>query len=130
MNRLLTPLLAIALLGACANESENAAVAEPPAANAPAGADAPATPTGDAASAASTEGTAATATGTVESVDAAGGRIVIAHGPVEALKWPSMTMGFIATPEQIQAVQPGQRVTFDFNSQGPKNTITRIEPQP
>lgn len=40
-----------------------------------------------------------------------------------------MTMGFTATPEQIHAVQPGQRVTFDFNSQGPKNTITRIEPQ-
>lgn len=73
-------------------------------------------------------GALATGTGTIESVDPAAGKIVIAHGPVEALKWPAMTMGFTATPEQIQAVQPGQKVTFDFNSKGSNNTITRIEP--
>lgn len=132
MKMLIAPLLTAALLTACANEADNAATSVP----ADTAADANATPdatasAGDTAATPATDGTAGTAasaTGTVESVDPAGGRIVIAHGPVETLKWPAMTMGFKATPEQIQAVQPGQKVTFDFNSEGPSNTITRIEP--
>lgn len=80
--------------------------------------------TGDAAAA----GTTATASGTVESVDPATGKIVIAHGPVEALEWPAMTMGFTATPEQVNAVQAGQKVNFEFLSEGANNTITSITP--
>jgi Cu(I)/Ag(I) efflux system protein CusF len=70
----------------------------------------------------------ASASGTVESIDAAGGKIVISHGPVSALEWPAMTMGFHATPEQIAAVQPGQPVEFEFTVQGPEATLTNIEP--
>jgi Cu(I)/Ag(I) efflux system protein CusF len=134
MKKLIAPLLSIALITACSNDAQDNAAVEPavpaaeatatPDATAPAGGDMGAMPMADG----TTAGTAATATGTVESIDPAAGRIVIAHGPVEALKWPAMTMGFTATPEQAQAVQPGQKVTFDFSSQGPKNTITRIEP--
>lgn len=122
MKMFILPLLATTLLGACANESGNAD-ADAPAVAAPA---TPAAPGMDATS--MSESTEATASGTVESVDPQGGRIVIAHGPVDALDWPAMTMGFKATPEQIQAVQAGQRVTFDFDSEGSNNTITRIEP--
>lgn len=70
----------------------------------------------------------ALATGMVEAVDAATGKITIAHGPVEALQWPAMTMAFKATPEQVASVQPGQRVEFEFVSQGMDATIARIEP--
>jgi Cu(I)/Ag(I) efflux system protein CusF len=69
----------------------------------------------------------ATATGTVEAVDAAAGKITLAHDPVEALGWPAMTMGFKATPEQIASVKVGQKVEFIFTSQGMEATITRIE---
>ena len=68
----------------------------------------------------------ASATGTVEAVDAAVGKITIAHGPVEALGWPAMTMGFKATPEQIASVQAGQKVRFEFQAQGMEATIITI----
>jgi Cu(I)/Ag(I) efflux system protein CusF len=70
----------------------------------------------------------ASATGTVESLDAAAGKITIAHGPVDALGWPAMTMGFKATPEQIASVQAGQQVRFDFQVQGREAAITQIAP--
>ncbi|MFC0679038.1 copper-binding protein [Lysobacter korlensis] len=135
MKILIAPLLSIALLAGCGEEADTAAApadataeaaapaAVDPAAAPVAGADAQSMGmAGDAA------GTVATATGTVESVDAAANKIVIAHGPVEALKWPSMTMGFDATPDQVQAVQAGQKVNFEFRSAGPNNTITNITP--
>lgn len=151
MKMLIAPLLSIAFLAGCSEEAGTAETAVAPAetassteAAAPIAAE-PAAPmagadaqsmgmseadhqamgmgtTGDAG------GTMATATGTVESVDPASNKIVIAHGPVEALKWPAMTMGFIATPEQIQAVQAGQKVNFEFRSAGANNTITNITP--
>ena len=72
--------------------------------------------------------TTASASGTIEAVDAAAKTVTIAHGPVEALKWPAMTMGFKATPEQIASVQAGQKVQFEFESQGMDSTITQISP--
>ena len=72
--------------------------------------------------------TTASASGTIEAVDAAAKTVTIAHGPVEALKWPAMTMGFKATPEQIASVQAGQKVQFEFESQGMDATITQISP--
>ena len=79
---------------------------------------------------------AASATGEVQSPLSGEGtvtaitetEVAIAHGPIQALGWPAMTMGFSATPEQIQAVQPGQRVNFEFLSQGSKHTVTGITP--
>lgn len=69
----------------------------------------------------------ASAAGTVESIDAGAGKITLAHGPVDALGWPAMTMGFKATPEQIASVQPGQSVRFEFTAEGMAATITRIK---
>ena len=54
--------------------------------------------------------TIAKAEGTVESINA--GKITIAHGPVDALKWPAMTMAFNATREQLASVKVGQKVQF------------------
>jgi len=70
--------------------------------------------------------TVASATGKVDAVDTAAGVITIAHDPVDVLGWPAMTMGFKATPEQIAAVQVGDRVRFDFDTEGSEATIVSI----
>lgn len=74
--------------------------------------------------------TLARAEGTVQTVDAEAGKISISHGPVEALRWPAMTMAFRATPEQIASVDVGQKVEFEFRMEGMNATITRIAPTP
>lgn len=70
-----------------------------------------------------------TASGTVKKVDLEKGLVIIAHGPVEALGWPSMTMSFRATPDQLQTLEKGEQVAFDFFSEGMDAMITRIEKQ-
>ncbi|MFN3809043.1 MAG: efflux RND transporter periplasmic adaptor subunit [Roseateles asaccharophilus] len=58
------------------------------------------------------------AEGKVESVDA--DSITISHGPVPALKWPGMTMGFGKTsPTAFANLKPGDRVSFEFRQGGP-----------
>lgn len=134
-------LFATVLLAACSQQPGNTedqpvpeATQQPVPAKAPASADAPATADmhmSEAEHAQMTEhshATMAMATGTVESVDAAAGKITIAHGPVEALKWPAMTMAFKATPEQVASVKSGQKVEFEFESKDTDNTLTRITP--
>lgn len=70
----------------------------------------------------------AMADGTVESVDTAAGKITIAHGPVDALQWPAMTMAFKVTPEQMASVKAGDKVRFEFAMQGATANITSITP--
>lgn len=71
----------------------------------------------------------ATASGTVKKVNPDKGLVTIAHGPVEALGWPSMTMSFRATPDQLQTLKKGDQVAFDFFSEGMDSIVTRIEKQ-
>jgi membrane fusion protein, copper/silver efflux system len=55
------------------------------------------------------------AAGMVKRVDAAAGKVVIAHDPVAALDWPSMTMGFSVQDEALmKTLKPGQRIEFRF----------------
>lgn len=59
-----------------------------------------------------------TAQGRVEAVDA--DSITISHGPVAALKWPGMSMGFgKADPKAFAEVRPGDQVHFEFRKGGP-----------
>jgi Cu(I)/Ag(I) efflux system membrane fusion protein len=70
-----------------------------------------------AAASAATAGTF-TAEGKVESVD--GDSITISHGPVPALKWPEMTMGFgKGDPMAFPDVTRGDTVQFEFRQGGP-----------
>ena len=74
------------------------------------------------ASAASPPVAAAAATyvgeGTVESVDA--DSVTITHGPIAALKWPDMTMGFgKGDPKAFPGIKAGDRVRFEFRQGGP-----------
>lgn len=70
----------------------------------------------------------ASATGTVTAIDLGSGKITIDHEPVASLQWPAMSMGFTATPEQLASVKPGQKVQFEFESEGMAATITQIAP--
>jgi len=74
-------------------------------------------------------GQTATATGTVKKVNTESGTVTIAHGPVQALGWPAMTMGFKAEPDQLKTLKEGDQVEFEFASKGMDSTITRIEKQ-
>jgi Cu(I)/Ag(I) efflux system periplasmic protein CusF len=63
---------------------------------------------------------------TVISVDKAAGKIRLNHGPIPALKWPGMKMGFVAKPEVIGTIVPGDKVIIDIRSGGGKYEITKI----
>ncbi len=55
--------------------------------------------------------------GKVESVDAGG--LTISHGPIAALKWPSMTMGFSKPDAKAFAdIKPGDTIRFQFKKGG------------
>lgn len=59
-----------------------------------------------------------TGQGKVEDVDSEG--VTISHGPVPALKWPSMTMGFgKAKPTDFPELKPGDDIQFEFKKGGP-----------
>ena len=67
------------------------------------------------------------ASGTVTKIDAAGGKVTIAHGPVQSLKWPAMTMTFgVGDKALLEGVQPGKKVEFEFAQQGTSYVITKI----
>jgi Cu(I)/Ag(I) efflux system membrane fusion protein len=58
-----------------------------------------------------------TGEGKVESVEADG--ITISHGPIAALKWPSMTMGFgKPNAKDFTDIKPGDTVRFEFKKGG------------
>lgn len=70
----------------------------------------------------------ATATGVVKAVDKQGGTVTLAHGPINALGWGPMTMGFkVANPALLDGISVGQKVQFTLVSQGNAQTVTAIQ---
>ena len=68
------------------------------------------------------------ASGVVKSVDAAKGSVTVAHGPVETLKWPAMTMSFKAKDKKVlETLKPGQKIDFEFVQEGKAYIVTRIK---
>ncbi|ENO83461.1 copper-binding protein [Thauera linaloolentis] len=66
--------------------------------------------------------------GTVRKVDAAGGRITIAHGPLPRLDMPPMTMAFGVTDAgMLDAVQAGDRVRFIADKVDGKLVVVELE---
>jgi Cu(I)/Ag(I) efflux system protein CusF len=65
--------------------------------------------------------------GVVKAVDARAGTIVIAHGPIPALKWPSMTMKFkVESAAVLNGVTVGKTVRFTLKNVGGKPVVSRI----
>ena len=121
----LTPVLAIALLAACsapAPSGNPAASDAPPATAAPA----PVTDQAPASVPPVNQATRATGSGTIEAIDSEARTITIAHGPVEALQWPAMTMTFRAPDVDLGSLEKGDRVEFDLAASGMEGTIVRI----
>ena len=69
------------------------------------------------------------AIGTVEAVDVSAGSVTLAHGAIDALQWPAMTMAFKAPNADLAALQKGDRVVFELTEQKDGHVITRITKQ-
>lgn len=125
-------IIALALAAACTpqndttqNEDRAAGTeAAAPSTQVPAGAP-PAEPT------ATPAAPTASGSGEVEAVDPGAGTVTINHGPIEALKWPAMTMTFAASGEDLSAIKPGDKVTFELRQTGAMEaTVTAISHDP
>ena len=70
------------------------------------------------------------ASGKIDDIDARSGTAMIEHGPVESLKWPSMTMEFkFANEALLKGLKTGTAIDFEFveRSQG-EWVITTVKP--
>lgn len=66
--------------------------------------------------------------GTVSKVDSEKGTVTIAHGPVESMKWPAMTMTFkVKDKKMLDKVKQGEKVDFSFVQSGKDYTITEVK---
>jgi Cu(I)/Ag(I) efflux system periplasmic protein CusF len=66
--------------------------------------------------------------GVVKQVDAENGTVSIAHGPIQTLGWPAMTMGFKARDKNLlKGIKPEQKVTFAFRQDKGDYVITSIK---
>lgn len=84
----------------------------------------------DHATIASAEGAAAPfSEGTVRKVDAAGNKLTIAHGPLENLGMPPMTMVFTVTASaSLEGVSVGDRIRFVAARVDGAFLVTALEP--
>ena len=68
------------------------------------------------------------ASGMVTKVDPEKGSVTIAHGPVESMSWPAMTMTFQVKDQKIlDKVKQGEKVDFSFVQSGKNYTITQMK---
>ena len=69
------------------------------------------------------------AEGTVKKIDKAAGKLTIAHGPLESLGMPPMTMVFrAAEPGLLDQVKVGDKIRFAVEKVGGALTVTSLEP--
>ena len=56
--------------------------------------------------------------------------MTLAHGPIESLKWPAMTMDFrVREAALLQSFKPGQKVIFEIAEESDGEfVIVRIQP--
>ena len=68
------------------------------------------------------------AEGTVKKIDKSAGKLTIAHGPLESLGMPAMTMVFrAARPRLLDQVKVGDRIRFAVEKVGGALTVTSLE---
>lgn len=76
--------------------------------------------------AASQAGEVHSAAGKVTAI--AGDQVTIAHGPVEGIGWPAMTMTFRAgSADMARGVMAGDEVAFDFRQDGSAYVLTSLQ---
>lgn len=66
--------------------------------------------------------------GMVKKVDASGGKVTLAHEPVESLNWPAMTMGFkVQDKALLDDLAEGSEVEVTFTRDGKDYVITSVK---
>lgn len=64
----------------------------------------------------------------VGKVTAVGGnQVTIAHGPIEGIGWPAMTMTFTSPADLSTAAEAGDEVAFSFRQQGSAYQLTSLQ---
>ncbi|MDO5531462.1 copper-binding protein [Sutterella sp.] len=82
---------------------------------------------GDHAAAAPAKAQSYTATGIVKGLDPKAGKVTIAHDPIPALKWPSMTMRFTyENPAVVKGLRNGDRIRFTFRQEGNVSVLESV----
>jgi Cu/Ag efflux protein CusF len=67
------------------------------------------------------------ASATVKSADPAKGVVTLAHGPVESLQWPAMTMTFAVKDKALfDKLAVGRKVDVEFTKQGSDYIVTAV----
>ena len=85
---------------------------------------------GHAKPAAGKDAAAEMAEGTVKKVDAAAGKLTIAHGPLKSLGMPPMTMVFKAKdPAMLKGLTEGDAIRFVAEQSGNDYVVTRLQPK-
>jgi Cu(I)/Ag(I) efflux system protein CusF len=70
---------------------------------------------------------AASGEGVIKALDAKAGTVVIAHGPIAALKWPAMTMKFkVESAAVLNGITVGKKVHFVLKNVGGKPVVSEI----
>ena len=68
--------------------------------------------------------------GVVRAIDARNNRITIAHEPIPALGWPSMTMAFeLHSADLLTGVTVGNRVTFTLVNHNGQPMVSALQVQ-
>jgi Cu/Ag efflux protein CusF len=64
----------------------------------------------------------------VKSVDLDKGTMMLAHEPIPSLKWPAMTMKFVAADKKLlEKLAPGSKIHFDFIERDRDYVVTRLK---
>lgn len=67
------------------------------------------------------------ATGTVKAADPANGKVTLAHGPIQSLKWPAMTMTFSVSDKALfDKLIVGKKVNVEIEQQGSDYVVTAV----
>lgn len=67
-------------------------------------------------------------TATVRAADPFNAIVTLAHGPVESLKWPAMTMGFSVKDKMLFNKMPvGEKVTVEFIQDGAQYVVIKVK---
>ena len=66
--------------------------------------------------------------GTVKKIDPAGGKVTIAHGPIQTMNWPAMNMTFTVKDKALLGkFSQDKKVEFEFVQQGSDYVITSVK---
>ncbi|TPG65178.1 copper-binding protein [Ewingella americana] len=70
----------------------------------------------------------ANASGVVKKIDTAAGMVTLQHGPIPAINWPAMTMGFkVADPALLKNIKEGETVDFTLKAENGNEVVMAIQ---